>query len=139
VFDETELDYLKSQRLARIATVDDHGQPDNSPVGFTFDGEHFWVGGRNVQASRKYKDVASGHHRVALVIDDLQSVQPWRPRGIRVYGTAEIVQNDDGFIGPGEYLRIRPTTTWSWGLTGTGTPVKRTVWDRAGDAATVHS
>ncbi|HEX9196809.1 MAG TPA: pyridoxamine 5'-phosphate oxidase family protein [Candidatus Bathyarchaeia archaeon] len=35
---------MKSQRLARIATVSNKGQPDVVPVGFEFDGQYFWVG-----------------------------------------------------------------------------------------------
>jgi hypothetical protein len=39
-----EVDYLKTLRLARIATVNDKDQPDVVPVGFEFDREYFWVG-----------------------------------------------------------------------------------------------
>jgi nitroimidazol reductase NimA-like FMN-containing flavoprotein (pyridoxamine 5'-phosphate oxidase superfamily) len=31
---EKQLEYLRSQRLARIATADSHGQPHVVPVGF---------------------------------------------------------------------------------------------------------
>jgi pyridoxamine 5'-phosphate oxidase family protein len=53
--------------------------------------------------------------KVAIVVDDLASVAPWRPRGIRVYGTAEIVDHQ-GYAGRGKYLRITPEKAWSWGL-----------------------
>jgi len=33
-FSEAEQMYLKSQRLGRLATVDQHGQPQANPVGF---------------------------------------------------------------------------------------------------------
>ena len=33
-FTEKELDYLRTQRLARIATADSDGQPHVVPVGF---------------------------------------------------------------------------------------------------------
>jgi pyridoxamine 5'-phosphate oxidase family protein len=132
MFDETELDYLKTQRLVRIATVGPDGQPDVSPVGFSFDGKHFWVSGRNLSSTRKYKDIVAGCTKVALVIDDLASVDPWRPRGVRVYGEAEIAQHD-GHLGPGEYIKVTPTTTWSWGLAQSvgatsGSSMKRTDW-----------
>lgn len=44
-FSEKEIAYLKSQRLARIATVSANGDPDVAPVGFTFDGQHLLIGG----------------------------------------------------------------------------------------------
>ncbi|MBB2769974.1 MULTISPECIES: pyridoxamine 5'-phosphate oxidase family protein [Mycolicibacterium] len=39
-FTDEELAYMASQPLARIATVDDEGQPDVVPVGFEFDGTY---------------------------------------------------------------------------------------------------
>ena len=39
--------------------------------------------------TRKYKNVKDGNNEVAMVIDDLESVQPWRPRGIKISGNAE--------------------------------------------------
>ena len=63
MFTEKETAYLKSQRLARIGTVSTDLQPDVSPVGFEFDGAYFYVGGMNNQATRKYKNVASGNSR----------------------------------------------------------------------------
>ncbi len=44
-FTKKEIEYLKSQRLARIATATKKGEPDIAPVGFDFDGEYFYVGG----------------------------------------------------------------------------------------------
>jgi pyridoxamine 5'-phosphate oxidase family protein len=44
-FTEDETAYLKSQPLARIATVGPGGQPDVTPVSFEFDGTYFYVGG----------------------------------------------------------------------------------------------
>ncbi|MGQ0603459.1 MAG: PPOX class F420-dependent oxidoreductase, partial [Anaerolineales bacterium] len=80
---EKEIQYLQSQRLARLATVAPNGQPDVVPVGFAFDGTYFFVGGRDVPNTRKYRNVVSGHTQVALTIDDLETVQPWKPRGVR--------------------------------------------------------
>jgi pyridoxamine 5'-phosphate oxidase family protein len=37
-FTEEEIAYLRSQPLARLATLDRDGQPDVVPVGFEFDG-----------------------------------------------------------------------------------------------------
>lgn len=115
MFTEKENTYLKSQRLGRIATVSADGQPDAMPVGFEFDGRVFYVGGRNPTRTRKYKNVQAGNTRVALVVDDLVSVDPWRPRGIRVYGSAELVERE-GQFGSGVYLRITPSVSWSWSV-----------------------
>ena len=41
-FSEEEINYLQSQRLARIATVSADGQPDVAPVGFEFDGTYVY-------------------------------------------------------------------------------------------------
>jgi pyridoxamine 5'-phosphate oxidase family protein len=77
---DEELAYLRSQRLARLATVAPDGQPDVVPVGFEFDGTHIYVGGMDPVKTRKYRNVEAGNTKVALVIDDLVSVDPWSPR-----------------------------------------------------------
>jgi pyridoxamine 5'-phosphate oxidase family protein len=41
MFSENEITYLKSQRIARIATASAQLQPDVAPVGFDFDGTYF--------------------------------------------------------------------------------------------------
>ncbi len=80
-----------------IATVGTRGdvQPDASPVGLKFDGKIFIISGQKLPATRKYKNIADGYPKVALVIDDLESIDPWKPRGIRIFGTAEIVQHSE--------------------------------------------
>ena len=113
MFTEKEIAYIQSQRLARIATVSSDSQPDVSPVGYKFDGQHFSISGRRNTATRKYKNVQAGNTQVALVIDDLESVDPWKPRGIRIFGTAEIVERE-GRHGRTADLRITPTISWSW-------------------------
>jgi len=114
MFSEKEIAYIKSQRLARIATVSKDLQPDVAPVGFDFDGEYFYVGGLMLSKTRKYKNV-QGNPKVALVIDDMESVDPWRPRGIRIYGMADITTRK-GYVGSASYVRIRPEAKWSWGV-----------------------
>lgn len=116
-FTDDEISYLRSQSLARLATVAPGGQPDVAPVGFEFDGTHFYVGGIDPVRTRKFRNVAAGNDQVALVIDDLVSVDPWTPRFLRVYGTAELVERE-GQFGPAPYMRITPTISWSWNLDG---------------------
>jgi len=111
---------MKSQRLARIATVDKKNQPDVVPVGFEFDGTYFWIGSHSQDIffnTKKYKNVKNGNTKVALVIDDLKSVQPWHPRFVKVFGTAEAMDHQ-GIFGPGKYLRITPKISWSSGIEG---------------------
>lgn len=124
IYSEPEIEYLKSQRLARIATASRQGKPDVSPVAFEFDGTHFFIGSHSQDiffTTRKYKNVRDGNKEVALVIDDLESVQPWRPRGMKINGTAEVVEHN-GMFGQGKYLKIAPSVTWSWGIKGLQQP-----------------
>jgi pyridoxamine 5'-phosphate oxidase family protein len=115
MFSEAELAYLQTQRLTRVAMIASNGQPTVDVVGFEFNGTRFYIGGLNLPSTRKYRNVAAGNRQVALVVDDLPSINPWTPRGIKVHGTAEIVQRD-GSLGPGEYLTITPVVSLSWGI-----------------------
>jgi pyridoxamine 5'-phosphate oxidase family protein len=115
-FTEHETVYLRSQLLGRLATVAPDGQPDNAAVGFRLEDDGtILVGGMNVTATRKWRNVAAGNARVAFVVDDLASTKPWRPRGVRIYGRAELAEIT-GQFGPGSYLRITPSVSWSWGI-----------------------
>ncbi|GAB3970066.1 hypothetical protein GCM10029978_042660 [Actinoallomurus acanthiterrae] len=116
-FSEEEIAYLRSQRLARIATVATDGQPDVVPVGYEFDGTYVYVGGIDPAKSRKFRNVREGNAQVALVIDDLPSVDPWTPRYLRIYGHAQLVERQ-GQFGPATYMRITPTMSWSSNLEG---------------------
>ena len=124
ILSQNEIDYLNTQHIARIATVsitsDRPIQPDVVPVGFDFDGEYIYVSGMNILKSTKYKNVIK-NGKVAVVIDDLKTVDPWDPRGIRIYGDADVVTRRGGYIYPcvhseHHYIRIRPTKKWSWGI-----------------------
>jgi pyridoxamine 5'-phosphate oxidase family protein len=121
VFTEKELEYLRGQRLARIATAGAGGQPHVVPVGFRVseDGTAIEVGGHGFAKSKKYRDLRD-NPRVAIVIDDLQSVNPWTPRGIEIRGRAEL-QDSGGEkkFGPGwdaSWVRIAPERVTSWGI-----------------------
>ncbi|MFC7482791.1 PPOX class F420-dependent oxidoreductase [Luedemannella flava] len=116
-FTEEEIAYLRSQPLARIATVADDGQPDVVPVGFEFDGTDFYIGGIDPANTRRTRNVRAGNTKVALVVDDLASVRPWSPRYVRVYGTAEIVERQTRF-GTAPILKITPKVSWSFNLNG---------------------
>ena len=111
-FSDAELAYLTGdRRLGRVATVGQDGTPHVAPVGWSYNAETdtIDIGGRNFEASKKYRDVGRSG-RAAIVIDDLASVDPWRPRGVEVRGHAEIVSD------PGPMIRIHPDRVVSWGL-----------------------
>ena len=113
-----EIQYLKTQRLARIATASSQGEPEVSPVAFEYDGKYFYIGSHDQSIffrTRRYKNIKNGNTRVCLVIDDLESIDPWKPRAIKVHGTAEVVEHK-GIFGKGSYLRITPRVTVSWGI-----------------------
>jgi len=116
VFTEDELAYLHGgRRLARVATVGADGTPHVVPVGWSLnDGlDAIEVGGRDFEKTKKFRDVARSG-RAAIVIDDLASTDPWRPRGIEIRGEAEAVE------GPRPVIRIHPRRIVSWGVDARG-------------------
>ncbi|GAA1252155.1 PPOX class F420-dependent oxidoreductase [Prauserella halophila] len=127
-----EVDYLRSQRIGRLATVDSRGAPQNSPVGYRIDRSASTVdiGGYNLGKTRKFRNVR-GNPYVCLVVDDLPSVDPWRVRGVEIRGTAEAIGNTEppaaGVMSP-EVIRIIPLWIGSWGLdeANPGIHVRRT-------------
>ena len=115
VFTHAELDFIKSQLLARIGTASPKGRPDVAVVSFDFDGVYFYVSGRNNETTWKYKNTQR-NPRASLVIDDLPSINPWRTRGIKVFGSVDFVFYSGKSSGEKEYLRIKPTRKYSWGI-----------------------
>lgn len=119
-FTDEEIAYLQSQPIARVASLGADDQPDVVPLAFEFDGTFFWVGGTGaaVAHTRKFRNVEAGNHKVALVVDDMVSFSPFIARSIRVYGVAEPPIERFGMVGPGLYMRITPTISWSWNMAG---------------------
>jgi pyridoxamine 5'-phosphate oxidase family protein len=134
-FSDEEIAYLRSQPVARLATVNADGQPDVVPVAFEVDDDSYiWVGGVGAQVlyTRKFRNIGAGRARVSLVVDDLISIEPFVARALRVYGDAEPPIERVGMVGPGLYSRITPRVSWSWNLAGEPAgdqwyPAKRTV------------
>ena len=114
MFTDAELTYLQSQRLGRLATQKPDGTLQNSPVGFRYNATEgtIDVGGYRLDASRKYRNVAD-NGRVAFVVDDLASVQPWRVRCVEIRGRAEAVPADGGRP---PLIRIHPERIISFGI-----------------------
>lgn len=121
-FTEQEIAYLRGQRLGRLATVGADGSPHVVPVGFRLDADAnaIEVGGHGLSGSKKWRDLQA-NPRIALVIDDLASVNPWTPRGIEVRGRAELHADGGQKFGPGwdkAWIRIVPQRIVSWGIEG---------------------
>src|SRR3954453_22548277 len=112
VFTEAELRYMTGGRqLGRVATVGADGTPHVVPVGWIYNAvrDTIDIGGRELERSKKFRDVARTG-RAAIVIDDLESTDPWRPRAIEVRGRGEAIAL------PTPLIRIHPERIVSWGL-----------------------
>ncbi|MFZ5855131.1 MAG: pyridoxamine 5'-phosphate oxidase family protein [Chloroflexota bacterium] len=89
-------DFLAEPNLARIATIDETGEPHVVPAWFWWDGESFWVGAQ--AGDRKVANVRRSG-RAAIEIDaDIR-----RKRGVLARGRAWVIDGEDGRR---EYLRI---------------------------------
>jgi pyridoxamine 5'-phosphate oxidase family protein len=109
-FTEDEVAFLSQSRLARVATASSEGQPHVVPVVYEFDGSAFYFTGWNLEKSLKFKNLIE-NKKVALVIDDVVTVSPWRPRGLEVRGVAEL-----GSEGGRAYVKVSPMVKRSWGF-----------------------
>ena len=119
-FTEREVEYLREQRLGRLATVSASGSPHVVPVAFRYNPElgAIDVGGHNLGQSKKFRE-AGETGRVAFVVDDVLRSAPWRARGVEVRGRAEVFGAGGGEVGPGfddERIRIFPERIVGWGI-----------------------
>jgi pyridoxamine 5'-phosphate oxidase family protein len=99
VFTPSELEFVRSQRIGRLATVGASGWPHVVPVMYTVDEEgrlDFDVDGVKLRN-------LSSEPRAAMVVDAMGP-----KRGVAVQGTAELT-------GP-ERARLTPVRKFSWGL-----------------------
>ncbi len=117
-FTEKEIEYLNSQRLGRMATINKKGEPHVVPVGFRYNPEadSIEIGGHNFGNSVKYKQ-AVNNKKIAFVVDDV--LPPWEPRGIEIRGEAEPITSSGDKITPGfddAMIRIRSERIVGWGL-----------------------
>ena len=126
-FTDAEIEYLNSQTLGRIATVGPDGRPHVMPVGVFYDPEAQTIAIGSVgdmAASKKYRDAAR-RPDVALVVDDVASVDPWTPRGIEIRGRAETLTEGGeevgkrlgaGFPFNAAWIRVHPRRILAWGI-----------------------
>lgn len=122
VFTPVEIAYLQSQRLGRLATVGADGQPHVVPVGFHYNPhlDTIDIGGHDFAKRKKFRDVRH-NPRVAFVVDDVPSVNPWTVRRIEIRGEAEVLATGGKEIMPDfdeEMFRIKPKRIVSWGIEG---------------------
>lgn len=109
-FTDDEVAFLTQSRLARVATASVEGQPHVVPVVYEFDGTAFYFTGWKLEKSLKFQNLVQ-NKKVAMVIDDLVTVSPWRPRGVEVRGVAEL-----GREGGRPYVKVSPLVKRSWGF-----------------------
>lgn len=117
-FTQAEIEYLQSQRLGRLATVNERGDLHVVPVGYRYNPDHdtIDIGGHDIVPTKKYRE-ALRHGRVAFVVDDV--LPPWRPRFVEVRGTVQAVAEGGKTINPNfvpDILRITPTYIVSIGV-----------------------
>ena len=92
--DDTQA-FIRSHRVARLATAGDDGQPAVIPICYVFDGEHIYSPidekPKSVAASslKRVRNIEANSH-VAVVIDDYS--EDWSKLAyVLIIGTAEIV------------------------------------------------
>lgn len=120
-FTDTELAYLRSQFLGRLATAKPDGTLQVSPGSFSVDPDTGTIDikGFKMAASRKFRNVAD-NGRVAFVVDDLASVDPWRVRCVEIRGHAEAIEGPAELKATsgmdGAVIRIHPRRIISFGI-----------------------
>jgi pyridoxamine 5'-phosphate oxidase family protein len=120
-FSRAEIGYLTGeQRFGRIATIDAAGQPHVVPVGWwRYNAElgAIDIAGHGLARSKKFRNVKA-NPKVAFVVDDMSSIDPWHPRAVMIQGHAEALEGQvTSFAGSDDaIIRIAPDKVVSWGL-----------------------
>lgn len=118
VFKEWEIEYLGTQRLGRLATVDAAGNPHVVPVGFRYNPETdtIDIGGHSLGTTHKWAHIKA-HSRVAFVVDDV--LPPWQPRLIEIKAEAELLESGGQELNQRfspELIRLRAVRINTFGL-----------------------
>jgi pyridoxamine 5'-phosphate oxidase family protein len=136
-FKPHEVAFLRSADLGRLATIQRNGTPQVSPVGFTYNEARgtIDIAGYRMSHSQKFRNIAS-NDKVAFVVDDIASRDPWRVRCLEIRGTAEQADAGDGRVGAAgdgldsAIIRITPRRIISFGIDDTDTEPHQLVADR---------
>jgi pyridoxamine 5'-phosphate oxidase family protein len=121
-FTDIELEYLQTQRLGRLATINKNGEPQIAPVTFRYYAEldTIDIGGLNMGETQKYRNVA--HNGLAsFVVDDVLPL--FQPRGIEIRGHAQALPDGGQQISPNfspALIRLTPERILSWNLISGG-------------------
>jgi pyridoxamine 5'-phosphate oxidase family protein len=123
-FTAAEIAYLNDQPLGRLATLQPGGAPQASPVGFEYNEtlSTIDISGFSMSSSQKFRNVVNDD-RVAFVIDDIASKDPWRVRCLEIRGIAEAIADPDAEPGKDKsMIRVRPQRIISFGIDETDVP-----------------
>jgi len=120
VFTAAEVDYLTTQRFGRLATAGADGRPHVVPVAFRYNAglESIDIGGHRFATRKKYRDVQANPW-AAIVVDDIQSIDPWRVRMLEIRGRVEVLSEGGADLGPGfddAMMRIHPVRIAAFGV-----------------------
>jgi pyridoxamine 5'-phosphate oxidase family protein len=121
-FKPHEIEYLRQAELGRLATIQRNGTLQNSPVGFTYNEQlgTIDISGFQMSNSQKYRNIAH-NDKVAFVVDDITSRDPWRVRCLEIRGTAEQAEIPQSQGAAGDELdtaiiRVTPRRIISFGI-----------------------
>ena len=89
-FKPHEIEFCAIPTSAGWPPVQRDGTPQNSPVGFTYNEQlgTIDIAGYQMSKSQKFRNIAR-NDKVAFVVDDIASRDPWRVRCLEIRGTAE--------------------------------------------------
>jgi PPOX class F420-dependent enzyme/OxyR family protein/uncharacterized protein (TIGR02246 family) len=117
--DDASQRYLVSQQRGRLATVGLDGEPQNKPVGYTYNAElgTIDIGGFEMDASAKYRNVGINSN-VAFVVDDAVSEGAAGMRFLEIRGRAEQVSltSPPAAGVSSQIIRIHPHRAVSWNV-----------------------
>lgn len=118
-FTEAELAYLRTQRLGRLATVNERGEPQVAAVGFRYNPEFdtIDIGGYDMAKTQKFRNVAR-NGLASFLVDDV--LPPWKTRSLEIRGHAQALAEGGQPVRPNmssAVIRITPRRIIFWDAT----------------------
>ena len=118
-FTEAELEYLQTQRLGRLATVNERGEPQVAVVGFRYNPEFdtIDIGGYDMANTQKFRNI-SRNGLASFLVDDVQP--PWKTRSFEIRGHAQALPEGGQSLAPNRspaVIRITPRRIIFWDAT----------------------
>lgn len=123
MFTDAEIEYLRSQRLGRLATVGADGQPHLIPITFLYneDEDAIDLGGVDFGAGKKWRDggqpegdVPGRRHPPRAAAAGRRGDRDPRDGRAAQHGWSAINPRFPNFAEP--FVRLRPTRVVAWGL-----------------------